>query len=1050
MPRTTRPRAARRLPSALLSLAFALPALALLPAAPAAAVDLEDLRREIDANGWSFTVSDRFTSTLTPARRAALRGYAPPPGHQAELERHLVVLPVDKSLPSNFSWVDQGGVTPVKDQGTCGSCWAFAAVAELEAHMLIRYGATLDLSEQQVVSCNNMGAGCGGGWAFAAYDLFEDHGAVLEDCHPYLAADPPYAACRQGESPGFGWISGYRYISNNVTQIKTALLDGPVCTAIDASDAFEAYESGCFDQPGAGTNHLVLIVGWDDRHCDGAGAWLIKNSWGPGFGMSGYIWVRYGAASTGTAVTQLTCDEPATRFAFGPGLGAGPLSAGTTTTLQWTTTGAPVAAVDLRLGWDGPCSDYVIAQGVPNTGSYEWLVPNLSTTGAHLVLSAATGTRDGFAFAPRPVQVIGHRTRYVSAAGSNTPPYLTPATAAHSIADAVAACAGHDTVLVAGGDYTSRVTVSSTVRILGSWDPAFTAQDRSAHPTRLTCGGSALRFNEPAGDFSLVDNFVFSGCYGGNGSAPVPGQHGGAVFVQGSSPTIRNCDFNGNRAALGSTAGYGGAICVVGGGPRVEGCTFAGNRATRGGAISAIDAQVALIDCSFTGNACVDSAVGFLGAALHGQGTTWTVTGGSVTGNGSCHRGGAVHLEGGSAEFTDVEFSGNRARGDGGALSGLGAGLTLVRGRLSGNTAGQGNGGGVAWDGGTLAVRNVQLEGNRAPGLGGAMFALGAGGSIENCLLRDNAAGLAGGLLAAGEAALTVRNNIVVGNAGGGLAAVGAAVSADYNDVWGNAGGDYAGGATPGAHDLASDPLLVAALPGEALGMHSPCLDRGDPDPLCADADGSRADIGPGGGPAASAAGPPAVTGARLTPLGGGRVQVAWDAIGADRVATYVVYRDTAATFVPSPACVAALVPHPAASIEDTPAPGAWYYLVSAVDADGRAGGFSEPVGLAGGPAAVPAVPAAVLAIEGVVPNPFNPRAVVAFSVPGAGPATLGIYDVRGRLVRTLVDRALAPGRHEATWDGTDDAGRAQAAGTYLARLAQAGRSAVAKLVLAK
>jgi hypothetical protein len=1047
MSRLMRPRAAW-LPLALLILAVvASPAV---PVGEARAADLEQLRREIDAHGWSFTVDDRFTSTLTPERRAALRGYAPPPGYQAELESRLVLLPVDKSLPSSFSWVEQGGVTPVKDQGSCGSCWAFAATAELESHMLIRYNTSLDLSEQQVVSCNGVGAGCGGGWAFAAYDLFRTHGAVLEDCHPYLATDPPVAACRQGEFPGFAWISGYRYISNNVTQIKTALLDGPVCTGIDASDAFEAYASGCFDQPGATVNHLVLIVGWDDRHCNGAGAWLIKNSWGPGFGMSGYIWVRYGAASTGSSVTQLTCAPPASGFAFAPGLGVEPLSAGSTASLQWTTSGAPVAAVDLKLGWDGPCSEYVIAQGVPNTGSYDWVVPNLSATGARLLVSAAAGTRHGYAFAPRPLRIIGHSTRYVSAAGSNTPPYLTPATAAHSIANAVAACAGHDTVLVAGGDYTSRVTVSSTVRLLGSWDPAFTVQDRGRHPTRLSCGGSALRFNAPAGDFSLVDNFVFSDCYGGNGSAPVPGQHGGAVFVQDSAPTIRHCEFDGNRAALGGTTGYGGAVCVVGGSPRLESCDFTGNRATRGGAISAIDAQIALVDCTFSGNACADSSEGYLGAALYGQGTTWTVSGGAFAGNGSCFRGGAVYLAGGSAGFTDTDFIGNRARGDGGALGGSGAALALTRGRLEGNSAGLGNGGGVAWEGGTLAIRNAVLRGNRAPGLGGGLFALGAGGAVENCLLEANVAGTAGGLLAVGEAALMVRNNIVTGNAGGGLAAVGASVVADYNNLWDNAGGNYAAGAAPGPHDLSADPLLVGSPHDCALGMHSPCLDRGDPDPLCADPDGSRADIGVHGGPLAAPGGPPAVTGARLSALGGGHVRLAWEPSLTAPVAHYVVYRDTAAAFMPSAAGAVAVVAHPVTTFEEAPPPGAWYYLVSAVDPDGRAGGFSLPVGLSDSTAGVPGAAPAALAISGVVPNPFNPRTVVAFSVRSAGAATLGIYDVRGRLVRTLVERPLPPGRHEVAWDGTDDAGRAQAAGTYLARLVQSGRAAVAKLVLAK
>lgn len=1046
MPRCPRPRAAR-LPRALPVL-LALPLLA--AGAVAAAADIDQLRRDIEANGWSFTVDDHFTSTLTPERRAGLRGYAPPPGYQQELERRLVILPMDKSLPAAFSWVDRGGVTPVRDQSTCGSCWAFAATAELESHMLIRYGTSLDLSEQQVVSCNTAGAGCGGGWAFAAYDLFEDHGAVLEDCHPYLASDPPAAACRQGEFPGFAWISGYRYISNNVAQIKTALLDGPVCTAIDASDAFEAYAGGCYDQPGYGVNHLVLIVGWDDRACGNAGAWLIKNSWGPGFGESGYIWVRYGAASTGTSVTQLTCAPPPSTFTFAAGLGNEPLLAGQVVRLQWSTGGAAVPAVDLRLGGDGPCSDFVIAQGVPNTGSYDWLVPNLSATRARLLVSAAGGNRLGYAFAPRPLQVIGHSTRYVSAAGSNTAPYVTPATAAHSIADAVAACAGHDTVLVAGGDYGSRVTVSSTVRLLGSWDPSFTRQDRQAHPTRLQCGGSALRFNAAAGDFSLVDNFVFTGCYGGNGSAPVPGQHGGAIFVQDSSPTIRDCEFTANRAALGGNTGYGGAVCSVGGHPRLESCDFTGNLATRGGAISAIGGSITLSDCAFAGNACVDSSDAFLGAALYGQDAAISVNGGAFTGNGSCYRGGALYLSGGAAELADATLEGNRARQGGGAIAGSGSSLSLVRSSLLGNSAGLGNGGGVEWEGGAIALRNAVLRGNRAPGLGGGLVSFGAGGAIENCLVQDNAAGMIGGLLATGTASLVVRNNIVTGNGGGGLAAVGGAVVADYNDAWGNPGGDYAAGALPGPHDLSRDPLLVSPPPACALGVHSPCLDRGDPDPLCADADGSRADIGVHGGPEAAPAGPPAVAGGALAQLGGGRVRVSWEALAAPGIGSYVAYRDTAAVFEPSAAAMVASVPHPGASFEDQPPGGAWYYVICAVDAQGRAGGLSAPIAAPGGPAAAPGAVPAVLAFEGAAPNPFNPRTVVRFTVPAGAPVRLGIYDLRGRLVRVLVDGVLQPGRHEAAWDGADEAGRLAAAGVYVARLAQQGHGASTKLVLAK
>jgi len=1051
MTRAFRPLAA----SALALLLVALPGGVMSPT-PARAtagepIDLEGLRRDIEVNGWSFVVDDHFTSTRTPAERAAQRGYAPPPGYQKELESRLVILPQDKTLPGSFSWVEQGGVTPVADQSTCGSCWAFAATAELESRMLIEYRTSLDLSEQQVVSCNTYGAGCGGGWASAAYAVFQQTGAVLEDCHPYLANDPPTAACLQTQFLKFGWITGYRFISNDVTQIKTALLDGPVCTGIDADDAFEAYAGGCFDAPGSQVNHLVLIVGWDDRACDGAGAWRIKNSWGPGFGESGYIWVRYGAAMTGNSVTQLICAPPTTAFAVDSSLGVEPLMAGTTVPVTWTTSGAGVSTVDLRLGWDGLCSDVVIAAGVPNTGRYDWIVPNISAPAARLLVSASAGTRYGFDFAPRALKIVGHTTRYVSAAGSNTPPYESPATAARSIADAVAACAGHDTVLVAGGDYTSRITVSSTVRLLGSWDAGFTVQDRLTHPTRVQCGGSALRFNAAAGDFSQVDNFVFENCYGGNGSAPVPGQHGGAIFVQEAAPLIRNCEFRNNRAALGAITGYGGALCAIGGQVRLESCVFNGNLATCGGAISAIGGEVSLLDCVFTANACADSADGCFGAALYGQTAQWTVTGGRLTGNGSCYRGGALYLAGGTALLADVEVLDNRARGGGGGFGVSGGSLSLERVVVAGNTVGLGNGGGCEFSGGVLDARNTIFRGNRAPGLGGAIVGLGTSGRVENCLLDGNSGGSVGGLLATAGGALTIRNNIVVRNAGGGLAAMGVGVTTDWNNVWNNAGGDYAAGAVPGPHDLSRDPLLNAP-PGDcALGEHSPCLDRGDPDPACLDPDGSRADLGVHGGPAALAMAPAAVTGATVTSVGAGQVRLSWDASTAADVHHHVVYRDTAAAFVPAPERVVAVVMHPALDLLESPPAGPWYYIVSAVDADGHAGGFSAPVEAWASASAVagPALPAA-LAVAGIRPNPFNPRTAVAFDVPRTGAVRVAIHDLRGRLVRLLVDTQLAAGRHEAVWNGRDDAGRPAAAGVYLLRLRQGGDAVSAKLMLAK
>jgi hypothetical protein len=275
-------------------------------------------------------------------------------------------------------------------------------------------------------------------------------------------------------------------------------------------------------------------------------------------------------------------------------------------------------------------------------------------------------------------------------------------------------------------------------------------------------------------------------------------------------------------------------------------------------------------------------------------------------------------------------------------------------------------------------------------------------------------------------------------------------MTADYNNVWNNAGGDYLSGA-PGAHDLAYDPRFPAD--GTCLLLSgSPCIDRGDPDPACVDPDGSRADIGMHGGPEAQVAAPPAVTGAALADLGAGRVRVTWDPSPAPDLAWYRVYRDTAADFVPAELNTVGLVPAGQQSLEDVPPAAEAYYLVAAVDADGLAGGYSAPVSLAGGGISAAGgtdLPTA-LAITGVVPNPFNPRARIRFDVPAAGRVDLAVFDLRGRLVKVLVADRLPAGRHETTWDGRDDSGRGVAAGVYFAR-ARAGRATVTtKMVLAK
>jgi cathepsin K len=1016
------------------------------------APDVEAIRRDIERNGWSFEVDDSFSGKLTPEQRMNLRGFNPPPDYQKILDANLRIYPVQKDLPTNLDWRELGGVTPVKNQADCGSCWAFAAVGELESFIKIYYGVETDLSEQQVVSCNPYGAGCDGGWANAAYFVFQQYGAVQENCMPYMGMDPPEAPCDQNLYKKYGFIDGWNSVSNNVEQIKAALQYGPLCTAIDASDEFEAYSSGCYDVPGGWTNHLVLIVGYDDRSCDGNGAWIIKNSWGPDFGEGGYIHVQYGAGSVGVSLTQLQYTAPQTSIEIHPAITVEPIYGDQMATINWTSGGASAPYVDIWFGSEGHCHEYLVAENVPNTGSYEWAVPNLGTNYGSLVVHPSTGTPDGFGFTQDQVRIIGHKTRYVSPTGGNVAPYETPETAARSIADAVTACTGTDSVMVAGGSYVGTVSVGTTVRLFGGFSSDFSQRDPEAFPTVIQSGSTGMRFTAGSGDFGMADGFIFRNCTGGNSSEPVSGRHGGAIYVKDAAPVISNCVFEDNRADPGTATGFGGAICVVGGQPTVSDCVFTGNIASRGGAVGVFaGAEASFSGCDFTANSCSDSMATFLGAGFYVEGAQVSLDGGRLVNNGGSGSGGGMFLTGSAGAVLDrVEVRGNRANGNGGGFQVNQSQLTLRNLEVLDNRSATGSGGGIGSDNADLAVRNVRVAGNSSAIMGGGVFASNLTGVVENCLIQDNTSGSGGGMVAFSGGPATVRNNIVTGNSSG-LMAVGTEMTAGHNNVWQNNGADYVSMTAP-ASDISADPLFVVSGDGGyGLGQFSPCIDRGADDAGCLDPDGSRADMGLLGGPAADFVAPAFVAGATLQDLGGGTWRLSWDAGAEPDITHYVVYRDTTEVFEPSPLKALATVEHPATSYEDTPGMDC-YYLVVAVDADGHSGGYSAQLFTDGDvvtPAGDSELPRS-LAIAGVVPNPFNPRTTLSYDVPRTGRVRLAVFDIRGRLVRELVNGTVAAGRHTAVWDGRDRGGQSVAAGVYFARMEDGRSATTAKMVLAK
>jgi len=264
--------------------------------------DIAALQQRADAEGWTFEVGENEATQYSLEDLCGLRM----PENWRDSARFVNLTPM-MDLPDYFDWRDVDGCTIVKNQGGCGSCWAFATVGALECAIKIKDGLEVDLSEQWLVNCNSNGWGCDGG--FFAHDYHEwktdacgGTGAVLEDDCPYVAQD------RLCDCPYDHWytIESWAYIGNPysvppVDQIKQAIITyGPVSVGVYANAAMQAYNGGVFNGCASGaTNHAVVLVGWDDNQGT-EGVWFMRNSWGTGWGEDGgYMRMPYGCSSIG-------------------------------------------------------------------------------------------------------------------------------------------------------------------------------------------------------------------------------------------------------------------------------------------------------------------------------------------------------------------------------------------------------------------------------------------------------------------------------------------------------------------------------------------------------------------------------------------------------------------------------------------------------------------------------------------------------------------------------------------------------------------------------
>ncbi|CAH1790507.1 unnamed protein product [Owenia fusiformis] len=205
-------------------------------------------------------------------------------------DNELLYTPEFKAA-SEVDWRKRGYVTPVKNQGHCGSCWAFSVTGAIEGQHFRKTGKLVSLSEQNLVDCSKKNHGCDGGWQYKAFDYVKINGIDTEEAYPYIGKD---STCKFDKSAVGATIRDYKSFSGEQNLMTAVAAIGPISCAVDVTKKFQFYKNGIFVDytcSASSPNHAILVVGYgtDASLYDPSDYWIVKNSWGNSWGEGGYI-----------------------------------------------------------------------------------------------------------------------------------------------------------------------------------------------------------------------------------------------------------------------------------------------------------------------------------------------------------------------------------------------------------------------------------------------------------------------------------------------------------------------------------------------------------------------------------------------------------------------------------------------------------------------------------------------------------------------------------------------------------------------------------------